>query len=161
MSRRRPIDVQAAEETFVRYLRARGTKYTRPRRAILRTVLKMHEHFEAERLLGQLRQAGLRVGKATVYRTLPLLVDCGILKQVRFLDERVHYEHTFGEDAHDHMVCRGCGRIIEFDSAGVEQLRDAVAREHHFQAVSHRLQISGWCAECAQRQPPAASSGLA
>lgn len=151
------IDKEGAEEAFVRYLKSHRIKYTRPRQAILKAVLRIHEHFEAEQLLAQLRQAGDRVAKATVYRTLPLLVDCGILKQIRFSDHQAHFEKAFGEAPHDHMVCRRCGRIIEFSSTGVERLRTELAKAHRFHAVTHRFQISGLCDGCHRRARPDSS----
>ena len=141
-------DLELARKAFHKYLRDHGIKYTQPRRHILDTVLTMREHFEAEQVLYLLRQRGLRVAKATVYRTLPLLVSCGILKQVRFDTKQAHYERSFGEGAHDHMVCTRCGRIIEFAADEVTELRNRIAREHHFHVVSHRLQLSGLCWEC-------------
>lgn len=64
-----------------------------------------------------LREQGHRVAKATIYRTLPLLMNCGIVKQVQLGNKQAYYEHTYGQDPHDHMVCRRCSRIVEFDSA--------------------------------------------
>ncbi len=145
--------IQTAENIFREYLRDRGLKYTPERRAVLREVLRNDEHFEAEQLLIALRQGGARVAKATVYRTLPLLVNCGIIKQILFGDKLARYEHTFGQDAHDHMVCQHCRRIIEFDSADVERLRTVVASQHRFYATSHRFQIAGLCWECIQACP--------
>ena len=145
---RSKADIAQAQSAFVQFLRSRGIKYTGPRRDILHAALGHRDHFEAEQLLAQLRQAGSRVAKATIYRTLPLLVDCGILKQVRFSDNQAHYEPSFGEPPHDHMVCRRCGRIIEFASRRVEQLRARIARENNFQAQAHRFQISGLCEIC-------------
>ena len=142
------MDIRAAEAEFRRYLKSRGVKFTQPRQHILDVVLGIHDHFEAEQLLFALRQQGQRVAKATIYRTLPLLVDCGILKQVRFDVKQAHYELAFGEDAHDHMVCRRCGRIIEFGSDEVIKLRKRLAREHRFRSIAHRFQISGLCEEC-------------
>jgi Fur family ferric uptake transcriptional regulator len=157
MARRLSQDlVRQAEEAFMHYLRAHRIKYTRPRAAILQTVLHIDEHFEAEQLLAHLRQAGHRVAKATVYRTLPLLVECGILKQVRFSDQQAHYEHAYGEDPHDHMVCRRCGRIIEFSSERVRALREELAAQQGFHSIGHRFQISGLCAACTRRCPAAA-----
>ena len=142
--------IAVAEEAFVRYLRSQQIKYTKPRRAILRAALGLPVHFDAEQLLALLHQAGDRVAKATIYRTLPLLVDSGILKQVRLSDNQAHYEHILEDAPHDHMVCLRCGRIIEFESRRVEQLRDQIARENDFRAVSHRFGISGYCASCAK-----------
>jgi len=145
--------IQTAENVFREYLRDRGLKYTDERQELLQAVMRNDEHFEAEQLLLQLHQAGSRVAKATIYRTLPLLVSCGIVKAVQFSNDRVHYEHTYGQDPHDHMVCRRCGRIIEFDSSDVDRLRAALAARHGFYAVSHRLQIMGLCQQCVQSCP--------
>lgn len=142
--------VQTAEIIFREYLRERGLKYTPERQTLLREVLNNNEHFEAEQLVMALRQSGKRVAKATVYRTLPLLVNCGIIKQIQFGDKMAHYEHTFGQEPHDHMVCERCRRIVEFDSAEVLALRNALAAQHRFHATGHRLQITGLCLECAQ-----------
>lgn len=148
-------EIRTAETLFREYLRDRRLKYTRERQTLVQEVLSNSEHFEAEQLLISLRQAGKRVAKATIYRTLPLLVDCGIIKQVQFGDSLARYEHTFGQDPHDHMVCRRCRRIIEFDSGEVVQLRAQIAAEHRFHAISHRLQIIGLCYECTQACPAA------
>ncbi len=146
---------EALREVFVNYLRDRGIKCTAARRKILDAVLELQDHFEAEQVLYMLTERNHRVGKATVYRTLPLLVDCGILKQVRFDVKQAHYEHAFGAGPHDHMVCRRCGRIIEFRSDEVEELRARIARRERFHVVSHRFQISGLCWECAVACPVA------
>lgn len=139
-----------AQTHFRDYLKSRGIRYTMPRQQILEAVLNIEGHFEAEQLLFTLRQKGQRVGKATIYRTLPLLVDCGILKEVRFDVKQAHYRKSFGEQTHDHLVCAKCGRIVEFPSDDVLTLRNTIAKEHRFKPVSHRFQISGICWECSQ-----------
>ena len=147
-------DVRAAFET---YLHEHRIKYTSARRRVLDAVLTIQGHFEAEQVLYLLRERGFKVSKATVYRTLPLLIECGILKQVRFDVKQAHYELAFGEAPHDHMVCRRCGRIIEFASDEVIELRTRIAQRHHFHAISHRLQLSGLCWECSIKCPVAAA----
>lgn len=142
-------------DVFRAYLKGRGIKCTGARRTILDAVLQLHEHFEAEQVLYLLREQGLKVSKATVYRTLPLLVDCGILKQVRFDVKQAHYEHAFGEGPHDHMVCRRCGRILEFASDDVLALCTQIAQRQHFHIISHRFQLSGLCWECSINCPVA------
>ncbi|HNQ23766.1 MAG TPA: transcriptional repressor [Phycisphaerae bacterium] len=151
-----PADsVPEAQAAFRCYLHDRGIRYTRPRRLILEFVLQLDDHFEAEHLVEALRRQGLPVSKATVYRTLPLLVSCGILRQVRFDAKQAHYERAFGAGPHDHMVCRRCGRIIEFAANDVLKLRRRIARAHHFHVISHRFQISGLCWECSITCPAA------
>ncbi|RIK69221.1 MAG: transcriptional repressor [Planctomycetota bacterium] len=145
--------IETAENVFREYLRDRGLKYTEERQAILRAVMKNDEHFEAEQLLLDMRQAGHRVGKATIYRSLKILVACGIVKEVHFSNKQVHYEHTYGQDPHDHMVCRRCGRIVEFDAAEVTRLRTLIAAQHQFHALSHRFAIMGLCEACVRACP--------
>jgi len=145
--------VQTAEHVFREYLRDRGLKYTEERQALLQAVMRTDEHFEAEQMFFGLRQKGSRVGKATVYRTLKLLVECGIVKEVHFSNKQVHYEHTYGQDPHDHMVCRRCGRIVEFDAGDVVKLRTILAAQEGFHALSHRFQIMGLCQACVRSCP--------
>lgn len=140
--------IQTAENVFREFLRDRGLKYTGEREKILQAVMHTDEHFEAEELLRLMWQESNRVGKATVYRTLKLLVECGIVKEVHFSNKQVHYEHTYGQDPHDHMVCRRCGRIIEFDAAEVVRLRTVISAKARFHALSHRFQILGLCEVC-------------
>ena len=151
-------DAEAAKQVFLRYLRSHLIKDTTARRSILDTVLEMNGHFEAERVVARLRAAGARTGKATVYRTLPLLVDCGILKQVRFDGARTLFEYALGESPHDHMVCRRCGKIIEFASDDMVTLRDQIARRYRFHVTGHRLQLSGLCEACSSSCPLSSDS---
>jgi Fur family ferric uptake transcriptional regulator len=146
-------EIRSAEHVFREYLRDRGLKYTRERKTVLREVLANEQHFEAEQLLISLRQAGERVAKATIYRTLPLLVNCGIIRRVQFGDNLSRYEHALGHDPHDHMVCRQCGRVIEFECSDVLRLRAVLAARHRFHAITHRFQITGLCWECVQARP--------
>lgn len=142
---------------FRDYLSHHGIRQTTARRTVLETVLDIPEHFEAEQVLYLIREKGLKVSKATVYRTLPLLVDCGVLKQVRFDVKQAHYEHAFGEDPHDHMVCRRCGRIVEFPSRELFELCVQIGRQHHFHVTGHRFQLSGLCWDCSIKCPVAAA----
>jgi Fur family ferric uptake transcriptional regulator len=141
-------EIRTAESIFRSYLHDHRLKYTPERQTLLQEVLGNPEHFEADQLLVSLRQAGKRVAKATIYRTLPLLVDCGIINQVQFGGALARYEHTFAQTPHDHMVCRRCGRIIEFDSGEVLRLREELSRQLNFEPMSHRFQITGVCAQC-------------
>jgi Fur family ferric uptake transcriptional regulator len=123
---------------------------------VLDAVLSFDEHFEAEQVLHALRQRGCSTGKATVYRTLPLLVECGVLQQVRFDAKQAYYEYAYGVFPHDHMVCRRCGRIVEFDVGELIALRDRIAGRERFHVIGHRFQISGLCWACSTSCPVAA-----
>jgi Fur family ferric uptake transcriptional regulator len=148
-----------ARQVFREYLGRHCIKHTAAREKILGAVLELHEHFEAEQVLYLLRERGDKVGKATVYRTLPLLVQAGILRQTRFDVKHVHYEYALGEAPHDHLVCRSCGRILEFRSRPLLELRRRIAERHRFTAHGHRFQISGICNECKAARSAVAAGG--
>lgn len=138
----------AHKRKFQEYLQSKGLKFTPERQSLLNWVFKSHKHFEAEDLLLDIRQSGERVSKATIYRTLSLLVKCGLLREVIFGEKHSHYEHIHENEHHDHLVCSGCSKIIEFTDEEIERLQDAVCQQYQFLPESHRLQIQGLCKEC-------------
>ncbi|MBI4767151.1 MAG: transcriptional repressor [Deltaproteobacteria bacterium] len=107
---------------FFNYLKQQGLKWTPEREEVLQEVLKTEGHFEAEDLAFRLRKSGSRVSKATIYRTLPLLVKAGMVKEVIHGEKHQHYEHTHGENHHDHMICLKCGKIVEFDKESLKKI---------------------------------------
>lgn len=133
---------------FLEYLRAHGIKKTQSRLRVLEVILDFHEHFEVEQVVYALKERGHRIGRATVYRTLPLLVEAGILREVRFGAKQTHYEHALDRPPHDHLVCDRCGRIVEFDSGELLTMRQNIAAQSGFTVLSHQLQITGLCPEC-------------
>lgn len=136
------------ELTFREYLADAGLRFTSERRMILQEVFRRHEHFEAEDIVLGLRQLGQRVSRASVYRTLPLLVESGLLRPVHSDEKHGHYEHVFGHDHHDHLICTRCGATIEFRDDGIERLQVRVCAQHGFRPAHHRLEIIGICAAC-------------
>lgn len=137
---------------FEEYLQNRGKRVTRQRKLILEQVFSRHDHFDAEELLEALRVAvGQRtVSRPTVYRTLLELVDAGLIRKMANIRGREIYEHDYGYPQHDHLHCQKCDKLIEFSCPEIAQLREAVARQHHFRVASHRWTISGICAECSR-----------
>lgn len=138
-------------ERFEEYLQSRGMRMTRPRRILVEQVFSHHEHFDADALIEQLSPKGTpeHVGRATVYRTLKEFVDAGLLRKFE-LDGRAVYEHDYGYPQHDHLYCKQCQELIEFQSDELIELRDAMARQHNFRVTSHRLIITGICQTCSR-----------
>ncbi|MHB1458233.1 MAG: Fur family transcriptional regulator [Armatimonadota bacterium] len=141
----------AEEKQFRDYLCEHGLKFTPERRFILREVFRIHGHFEADEVVMGMRQCGIRVSRASVYRTLPLLAECGLLRQVYSSEKHSHFEHTFGHEHHDHMICSECGAAIEFTNETIEELQERICKEYGFTAVFHKLEISGICALCSEK----------
>jgi Fur family ferric uptake transcriptional regulator len=137
---------EEAERSLRKYLALRGLRCTVERLAILRTVWEHRGHPSAEEIAQELSQGPLYVSRATVYRTLDLLVETGLLTCSSLGEGHRHYE--IGTDHHDHLICRSCGRIIEIRSAELEKLQDRICRDNDFENVSHSLEIIGYCSHC-------------
>ena len=136
------------QEVFLNHIQKRGLKRTGQRDLILDTFLRTEEHLSSEDLYRLVKKDDPSIGQTTVYRTLKLLTEAGLAREVRFGDGRTHYEHNYKHQHHDHMICSECGRIIEFFSAELEAIQDAMAAKHRFQVTQHLLRIIGICAEC-------------
>jgi Fur family ferric uptake transcriptional regulator len=127
----------------------KGLKWTRQREVIREEFLSSEEHLSTEDLYLEIRSKNPHIGYATVYRTLKLFAECGIAEERDFGAGQVLYELSHGEDHHDHLICTGCGAIIEFEDPRIEKLQEQVAQDHQFTIASHRLEIFGLCAKCA------------
>src|SRR5262245_63673459 len=147
--------MKKAREAFRALLRKKGLKFTWQRSHILDAVFATHRHFSAEDLHGDLVRAGHRVSVATIYRSLSLLIEGGLIQGLDVGNGRVLYEHTLGHAHHDHMVCLDCGLITEFRSPEIEDLQEAAARAHRYKIVAHSLKLFGYCHNCVRKHPDA------
>ena len=144
--------MKRAEKFFVQYLRDNNLKVTKERLMLLEELFNSTGHLDADSLLFQLRNQGKRVSRATIYRTLDLLVQCGLARKSRLGREHYVYERVTPGKRHDHMVCTGCGRIIEFYDADLDERQRQVCLEHNFRPSFYSLQIQGLCAECQRNE---------
>lgn len=144
------IDIGKEMDAFRRALRDAGLSCTNQRLKIAEIVFAHHQHFTADDLIGWARKAIRGVGRVTVYRTLKVLVDAGLVEERPFRKDRVVYEHVVGHRHHDHMVCLRCGEIIEFANPRIEEEQERSARDHQFTIVHHHHTLFGYCTKCAQ-----------
>ena len=143
----------AIARAFERFLRKRALKLTPQRKRIFERAFATHEHFSAETLYGWMREErGPKVSRATVYRTLGLLLEGGFLGSLERPGGELVYEHIAGHRHHDHMVCLACGRIEEFHDERIESLQEEACRRKGFRLVSHDHRLFGYCRACARRQ---------
>jgi len=140
------------QEVFLKHIQKKGLKRTAQRDLILEVFLGNEGHVSGEDLYRLVRKQDPNVGQTTVYRTLRLLTDAGLAREVRFGDGRAHYEHNYKHEHHDHMICSECGKIIEFYSPELEAIQDAMAAKHRFELTSHLLRMIGICSECRRQQ---------
>ncbi|MFQ5719191.1 MAG: Fur family transcriptional regulator [Acidobacteriota bacterium] len=142
------------DRTFQSHLQAQGLRMTRERRRVLDEVLLIDGHFRPDDLLVRFRTNGVRISRATIYRTLDLLVEAGLVRREAFPDAGTHYERAHrvaGHAHHDHLYCVTCGAILEFHNEEIERLQEKVCRALDFEPLTHSHQISGRCGPCRRR----------
>ncbi len=135
-------------QRFNKYLQNNALRFTTERRNILEQVFAYDDHFRADDLLVRMRQNGYAASRATIYRTLPLLVKSGLLAEVIDAQKQSHYEHIHSQQEHAHLICLRCSSIIEFESPEIDALQEEVCNIHQFKAVKYRNEILGYCVEC-------------
>ncbi len=133
---------------FQNYIRQQGLKWTPERERVFQEASALEGHFEAEELAHRLREKGTRISKATVYRTLPLLVKAGLIKEVIHGEKHHHYEHNHEENQHDHLICLKCGKIVEFDEASLREIEERICKKHDFRPEKIVVEIFGYCKKC-------------
>ncbi len=133
---------------FRNYLNKKGLKFTHERELIIEEVFARHEHFDVESLFQRLYQKKEHISRATIYRTLPLLIDSMLVSEAMRCQDRIYYEHTYGHKHHDHMVCIKCGKIIEFSDDRIEKLKEEICKKYGFKPLEHRFGIKGYCKDC-------------
>lgn len=130
------------------YMAERGLKTTRQRTLIIDTFFEVGGHLSVEELWVRVRGRDTRVSVATVYRTMKLLAESGLVHAQNFGDGQTRYEVAVGREHHDHLICTGCGAIVEFENDRIEALQEAVARRHGFRVRSHKMELYGLCRTC-------------
>lgn len=144
----RAAATKAAVSRFGDHLAGRGLRLTRQRRVVADAFLSVDGHLSADDLLERVRARERGIGPATVYRTLKLLREAGLARGMSAGDGLARYEPPGRGGHHDHLICRGCGRIVEFENDQIEALQERVAARHGFTVVDHRLELYGVCGAC-------------
>ncbi len=126
---------------FRRRLKREGLKYTPERAQVLDTILQLDDLFQADQLQAALKEQDFRVSKATVYRTIRLLQDAGIIQQVLVDADHAHYQLAYGRRPHDLLIRLDSGEVLPIDVPELISLRERIARELGLSAHAHRFQI--------------------
>jgi len=146
---------------FGRYLREQGLPVTHQREAVARVVFGSSEHLSVDDIERVLRSEDHRLGKATIYRALDLLVRSKLVAELNFGEGFKRYEHRLSaEPIHEHLICLNCGAVIEFQSAEVHRIEAMVSARHGFRPTRHKLEIYGLCEECIAAGVEVTSQGL-
>lgn len=155
MSERRkaPVDAAVEERALLRLrdmLKEKELNFSTVREAIARAAFRFQGHFDVADLVLVLKRAGVRgAHRTTVYRTLPLLLEAGIIQPALLsASDRQLYEPAFEREHHDHLVCTACGKVVEFHFEAFEVLQQDLAARYGFELVSHVHELLGRCAAC-------------
>ena len=139
-------------QTFQEHLGRHGLKLTRQREEILRCLMTAERHLGIDELYTTLKKQDPSIGRATIFRTMKLLQECGLVAEVGSINGGAKFELKADRPHHDHMICVECGRIIEFQSPMMERFQDGAIRRHGFVALWHRHEIYGRCKDCWKRR---------
>ncbi len=146
------ITAAEAWELFVDFLRRRQCRVTEARHIIVDHIFQRDDHFRADEVARALGRGAHRVSRGTVYHTLSLLAEAGLVRELRDRDTHVHYESVRDLNPHHHMVCSQCGRFVEFTESRLEHLVETACAREEFLHRSHQLIIHGVCRQCANPQ---------
>jgi len=138
-------------DIFREYVRRKGLRFTPERETIVREIFEIHDHFDVDELYLRLRNKGKKLSKASIYRTIPLLIDCGLIQEVYHEDGHMHYEHIYGHDPHGHIRCLECRRVDEFTDERLTSIERDIQRKFGYRLTGFRLELFGYCPECQKK----------
>jgi Fur family ferric uptake transcriptional regulator len=139
-------------DKFREFLLTKRMRLTPEREAVVTAVYAAHEHFDADVWVEKLERRKGGASRSTVYRTLGLLEEAGLIRKVARSNDREVYEHDYGYPHHDHLICKKCGDMIEFPNDAIAEVLERIAEDRGFRMTGHRLEVDGVCANCSR--PP-------
>ncbi|MDP2643761.1 MAG: transcriptional repressor [Desulfobacterales bacterium] len=135
-------------ELFASHIRRKNLKHTEQRTQILKTFLETERHLTAEELYVSVKRKYPSIGYATVCRTIKVLCECELCRELKVEDGVSRYEHLYGHEHHDHLICTSCGSFTEIMSPEIEKLQEKLAAENEFALTRHSLELYGICKKC-------------
>lgn len=135
-------------EEFQEFLKRKGCRVTEERLRLLEGIQYKHGHFNADDLVTHFRKQGMKVSRDTIYRNIPILLEAGILEQSFKKSRDTFYESTRQKKHHDHILCRNCGKVVEFKDPSVEKMQRHIAAQRGFKLEYHCHQLVGLCKKC-------------
>ncbi len=145
------------EEKFLqsvkKEMRLKGLKLTGPRLAILDYLVRIKGHPNVQEICEGLRMESPGIGMATVYRTVDLLMEIGVLRALILKKSHLRYEVNWPGDHHHHLVCNGCGKVIEFGSCNFSSIVREIEKVTRYKVEEHNLEAYGFCPQCSEENP--------
>jgi len=135
-------------ERLKNILHKEGLRYTSQRQEVWNELLSSTKHRDAEEIYFSLIKRGIKVSRATVYRTIDVLVKTNLIDKLEIGDGKARFEYNDKFKHHDHLICIKCSKIIEFHDAEIENHQLRIAKEHNFELNHHTHQLFGICKDC-------------
>lgn len=132
-------------------LSAPGLRVTNQRALILEIIRRGRGHMDADEIHRRAREKNPRISLSTVYRTLQTLKKLGLVEELHFDEEHHHYEIKSATE-HHHLICAGCGKVVEFSCPLSHELKETVSREKNFEVTEVEVQMRGYCPRCRQKR---------
>jgi Fur family ferric uptake transcriptional regulator len=140
-----------AKELFRQFVVTKRLRHTAQREQVLDVFLATEKHLTIQQLHDLVRKKYVGIGYATIARTVKLMCEAGICRQVDFGDGSQRFEHKHGHEHHDHLICTKCGKLVEIYSPELERIQNDLVRKHGFVQKSHKLEVFGLCSRCAKK----------
>lgn len=147
--------ITLVKEIFRTYLKEKKQRQTPERFMVLEEIYSSDGHYDADDIFFNMKKAGTRVSRATVYNTLELLIECGLVQRQQFGKNQYYYERSFAYQQHDHMICKECGVVIEFCDPRILEIQNMMEKLYNFKVEGHSLHLFGSCMDrvaCERRQ---------
>ena len=140
--------MKSAKTIFKQYLKEKGMLLSHQREKIFDTFMKTKNHPTVDNLYDVIRKRYPKIGLATVYRTMRIICDADLAREINFGDGVRRFEHKFHRQHHHHLVCIKCGKVIEVASGEIERLQKNLAKQHNFAPTRDTMKIFGLCSKC-------------
>lgn len=155
--------INLVKEIFRAYLKEHNQRQTPERFMVLEEIYKADGHFDADDIFFHMKDGGTRVSRATVYNTLDLLVECGLVQRHQFGKNQYYYERAYAYQQHDHIICHDCGAVMEFCDPRILEIQNMMEKIYDFDIKGHSLHFFGQCndPENCDRRPELKDKGKA